>query len=129
MGSHGILPGMNRWELTYDWAGPLGEDQIAHLQALVTLSDPAVLAAINRWLGVLNTASVRALPGEVYGHGGATVTVNREVPEVLAVSLRSGGQDAFDSISVAADALSDAVEDGGGAAVRWVELPYEPALS
>lgn len=120
---------MTQWAMSYDWAGPLGEDQIAHLQAVVDATDPAVLAAVERWLAVLDRDSVRDLPGEVYGDGGATVTVGREVAGQLAVSLRSGGQDAFDSISFSADSLHDAVTDGGGAAIRWVELPYEPAIA
>lgn len=53
--------------------------------------------------------------------------MGRDVPGQLLVSLRSGGQDAFDSICFAADSRHDAVSDGGGARIRWVELPYEPA--
>lgn len=112
--------------MTYAWDGPLGEDQIAHLQAVVDVTEPRVLAAVERWLAVLDRDSVRDLPGEVYGAGGASVTVDREVADRLAVSLRSGGQDAFDSISAAADDLRDAVTDAGGAPITWLELPYEP---
>lgn len=118
---------MTKWALNYDWAGPLGDDQIAHLKAIVDTSDPAVLAAVERWLNSLDRTSVCHLPDEVYGAGGATVTVDRETPGQLAVSLHSGGQDAFDSIEFTADALHDAVGEGGGAAIAWVEMPYEPA--
>ncbi len=120
---------MARWEMKYDWAGPLGPDQIADLQALVDVSDAAVLVAVERWLEVLERASVRHLPGEVYGLGGATVTVEREPLGQLSIALRSGGEDAFDSIWSAADELHDVVADGGGARIRWIELPYEPACA
>ncbi|AXH96583.1 alpha/beta hydrolase family protein [Ornithinimicrobium avium] len=120
---------MTRWDFKYDWAGPLGAHQIADLRALVDVSDPAVSSAVERWLKVLERVSVTHLPGEVYGLGGAKVTVEREVDGELTLALRSGGDDAFDSIGSAADALHDAVADGGGARIRWIELPYEPAFT
>ena len=49
---------MTRWVLKYGWAGRLGSDQIANLQALVDVSDPSVLAAVERWLDDLERVSV-----------------------------------------------------------------------
>ena len=56
-------------------------------------------------------------------------TVDRGTTRQLSIALRSGGEDAFDSIQSAADDLYDIVRhivrDGDGALIRWVELPYE----
>lgn len=119
--------------MKYDWAGRLGPDQVANLQALVDVTEPAVLAAVDRWLAALERESVQHLPGEVYGLGGAMATVDRGTTRQLSIALRSGGEDAFDSIQSAADdlydivrdVLHDVVRDGDDALIRWVELPYE----
>ncbi len=119
--------------MKYDWAGRLGPEQVANLQALVDVTEPAVLAAVDRWLGALERECVQHLPGEVYGLGGATATVDRGTERQLSIALRSAGEDAFDSIQSAADDLYDIVSDvlhdvardGDGAVIRWVELPYE----
>lgn len=60
-----------RWPMKYDWAGRMGPDQVANLQALVDVANPAVLAAVDRWLWTLERQSVQDLSGEVYGLGGA----------------------------------------------------------
>ena len=54
--------------------------------------------------------------------------MEREAAGQLRIALRSGGEDAFDSIGSAADELYDVVADAG-ARICWIEPPYEPAYA